>query len=40
MVKGKIDRAIGRLVYNLSHRGMIYGLREGEVKVVRGSKEG
>jgi hypothetical protein len=30
------DRAIDRLVYELSRKGMIYGLTEEEVKIVEG----
>jgi len=30
------DRGIDRLVYELSHKGMIYGLSEDEVKAVEG----
>jgi len=30
------DRAIDRLVYELSHKGMIYGLSEDEIKIVEG----
>jgi len=28
------DRAIDRSVYELSHKGMIYGLSEEEIKIV------
>ena len=31
------DRAIDRLVYELSPMGMIYGLSEDEIKIVEGS---
>lgn len=30
------DRAIDRLVYELSHKGMKYGLREDEIRIVEG----
>jgi hypothetical protein len=30
------DRAIDRLVYELSHKGMKYGLSEEEIKIVEG----
>ena len=30
------DRQIDRLVYELSHKGMTYGLTDDEVKVVEG----
>lgn len=30
------DRAIDALVYELSHKGMIYGLTEEEVRIVEG----
>ena len=33
------DRAIDRLVYELSRKGMIYGLTEEEVKVVEGIRK-
>lgn len=28
------DRAIGRLAYELSHKGMVYGLSEEEIRMV------
>jgi len=31
-----MDRTIDRLVYELSHKGMIYGLSEDEIKIVEG----
>ena len=39
MVKREIeatDRAIDKLVYELSHKGMIYGLSEDEIRIVEG----
>jgi hypothetical protein len=33
---GSTDRSIDRLVYELSHKGMIYGLSEEEIKIVEG----
>src|SRR5262245_3850652 len=33
-VEPSADRAIDRLVYELSHKGMIYGLTEDEVRIV------
>lgn len=30
------DRAIDRLVYELSHKGMVYGLSEEEIRIVEG----
>ena len=28
------DKAIDRLVYELSHKGMLYGLTEDEIKII------
>jgi len=36
-IEPSADRQIDRLVYELSHKGMIYGLSEDEVKVVEGN---
>jgi len=30
------DKSIDRLVYDLSHKGIVYGLTEDEIKIVEG----
>jgi len=35
-IKPSADRAIDRLAHELSHKGIIYGLSEDEIKVVEG----
>lgn len=32
------DQSIDRLVYELSHKGMIYGLTDEEIKIVEGKE--
>ena len=35
-IEPSADRTIDRLVYELPHKGMVYGLSEEEVKIVEG----